>query len=162
MSINTIAAAISEITNGTAATVDTVTYTINGIDPPPSQLATAKLPCAYTLSGEAQYDTTSYGADNLLETRQYRVQCVIEASEQMYREKREKVTRALIVALRDKLAGYPNLRTVSGSTAGVLNAVPTGDSGPIAIQDTPNQEYVGFELTLQVSELISRTYAANE
>jgi hypothetical protein len=161
MSINTIAAAIAAICNGTAATVDSVTYTINGIDPPPAQLSTAKLPCAYTLTGEAQYDLT-HGADILLETRQYRVQCAIEASEQMYREKREKVTRALIVALRDKLAGYPNLRTVSGSTAGVLNAAPTGDSGPIIIQDSPNTEYVGFEMTLQVSELISRTYAALE
>lgn len=157
MTVSAVPAAIATIVNGTTATVSGVTLTVKGIDPPPAQLSTAKLPCVYSLTGEAQYDFTSYGADTLLETRQYRLQCVVEAIEQTSRETRELWTRALITAIRDKLAQYPNL-----GTAGVLNAIPTSDTGAVIIQDAPNQEYAGFEIVLQVQELIARTYAANE
>lgn len=158
---NAVAAAIASICNGVSVTVNGVTLTVKGIDPPPAQLSGAKLPCVYALTGAAEYDTTSYGADVLAETRQYAVQCAVEAWEQTNRETRETWSRALIAALRDRLAQYPNL----DGCAGVQSATPTGDTGATTIQDTLNgtvKDFVGFEITLQVSELISRTYAAGE
>ncbi len=154
MSINTVAAAIASTCNGTAVTVNSVVLTVKGIDPPPAQISTAKLPCAYVLTGDAQQEWHSdYGK----ETRNYRVQCAIDTIEQATRETRESQTRALIVALRDKIAQYPNL-----GVAGVLNAEVTSDTGPLAISDAPNSEYVGFEMNVSVTEIFSRTYAANE
>jgi hypothetical protein len=154
MSINTIAAAIASICNGTSIVVSSVTLTVNGIDPPPAQLSTAKLPCAYVLTGDA---AQAWGSDWGVETRNYRIQCAVETVEQATRETRELQIRALIVALRDKLAGYPRL-----STDGVLMATVISDTGPLAIADTPNNEYVGFEMIVSVQEHLSRTYAANE
>lgn len=154
MSINTVAAAIASTANGTSATVGSVTLTVKGIDPPPAQISTGLLPCAYVLTGDA---TQEWHSDYGIETRQYRVQCAIDTVEQATRQTRESQTRALIVALRDKFAQYPNL-----GTAGVQNAIVVSDTGSIAIQDTPNQEYVGFEMVIEVQEYFSRTYAANE
>jgi hypothetical protein len=154
MSINTVAAAIASICNNTSVVVSTVTLTVKGIDPPPAQISTAKLPCAYVLTGESTQD---WGNDWGVETRNYRVQCAVETIEQATRETRETQIRALIVALRDKLAGYPRL-----GLDGVLMSTVISDTGPLAIADTPNSEYVGFELVLSVQEHLSRTYAANE
>lgn len=157
MAVSTVPAAIASIVNGVTATVNGVTLTVKGIDPPPAQLSTAKLPCAYVLIGDAQYDVSRYGADEIYETRNYRVQCVVEAHEQTSRETRELWTRALIAAVRNRLLRYPSL-----GTTGVLNAYPTSDTGPVTIQDTPNTEYVGFEITVQCNEIIARTYATGE
>lgn len=154
MSINTVAAALASIANGTTVTVSSVVLTINGIDPPPAQMSTAKLPCAYVLSGEAVQE---WGSDFGIETRNYKIQCVVETLEQATRETRESQIRALIVALRDKLASYPRL-----GTDAVLTAIVSSDTGPVAIADTPNNEYVGFEMIVSVQEHLVRTYAANE
>lgn len=156
MAVSTVPAAIAAILNGVTVTVNGVALTVKGIDPPPAQLSTAKLPCAYVLTDAGEYGY-GVGSDNIMETRTYRVQCVVEAAEQMNRETRETHTRALIAVIRDKLAQYPNL-----GTNGVYNAFPTGDSGPVIIQDAPNNEYVGFEVTVSVAEIIARTYAAHE
>lgn len=154
MSINTVAAAIATVCNGTSVTVSSVVLTVNGIDPPPAQISTAKLPCAYVLTGDS---TQAWGTDWGVETRNYRVQCAVETIEQATRETREMQIRALIVALRDKLASYPRL-----GTDAVLMSTVISDSGPLAIVDTPNSEYVGFEMIVSVQEHLSRTYAANE
>jgi len=154
MTINTIAAAIASICNGTSVTVSSVVLTINGIDPPPAQISTAKLPCAYVLTGDGAQE---WGSDYGIETRQYRVQCAVETVEQATRETRESQIRALIVALRDKLASYPRL-----GTDGVYTSEVISDTGSVTIADTPNSEYVGFEMVVSVREHLSRTYAANE
>jgi hypothetical protein len=154
MSINTIAAAIASVCNGTSATVSSVVLTVKGIDPPPAQLSTGLLPLAYVLTGESEQD---WGTDWGVETRRYRIQCAIDTAEQANRQTREMQTRGLIVALRDKLASYPRL-----GTDGVLMSTVISDTGPIIIQDSPNSEYIGFELVLSVQEHLSRTYAANE
>jgi hypothetical protein len=148
-----VSAAIATIGNGVSVTVNSVTLTTVGIDPPPAQLSTAQLPAVYGLIGEASYEWRSdYGQ----ETREYRVQCAIEAKQQSNRATRETQIRALIAALRDKFAGYPHL-----GVAGVLNATVIGDTGPIDIEDR-GEVFIGFEMTLEVVEIISRTYAAGE
>ncbi|HEY4720926.1 MAG TPA: hypothetical protein VII92_03715, partial [Anaerolineae bacterium] len=73
------------------------------------------------------------------------------------RETRETQIRALIVALRDKLAQYPRL-----GIDGVLMAEVVSDTGMTTIQDTPTAEYVGFEMIVSVQEHLSRTYATGE
>jgi hypothetical protein len=154
MTINLVAAAIAGVCNTTSVTVSSVVLTVNGIDPPPAQISTAKLPCAYVLTGDAVQE---WGSDYGIETRNYRIQCAVETIEQATRETRESQIRALIVALRDKFGQYPRL-----GLDGVIMAEVIGDTGPLAIQDTPNGEYVGFEMVVNVREHLSRTYAANE
>lgn len=154
MTIAAIASAIATIANGTTVTISGVTLTVTGIDPPPAQLSTAQLPAAYVLAGDG---TIEWGSDYGIETRDYKLQCAVEGLEQSTRETKEAWIRALIVAMRDKLAGYPNL-----GAAGVQNALVTGDTGALEIQDSPSKSYVGFEMTINVTELIARTYATGE
>jgi hypothetical protein len=148
-----VCAAIASIGNGVTVTVSGVTLTTVGIDPPPAQLGTALLPALYALTGAATYE---WGSDYGTETREYRLQCAVEAAEQSNRNTREAQRRALIVALRDKFAGYPHL-----GVDGVQMATVTSDTGPVDIEDR-NGVFVGFEITIEVVEVISRTYAANE
>jgi hypothetical protein len=148
-----VCAAIASIGNGVSVTVNSTTLTTVGIDPPPAQLSTALLPALYALTGAATYE---WGSDTGVETREYRLQCAVEAAEQSNRATREAQIRALIVALRDKFAGYSHL-----GVDGVQTVTVTSDTGPVDIEDR-NGVFVGFEITLEVVERIARTYAANE
>jgi hypothetical protein len=148
-----VCAAIASIGNGVSVTVNSLTLTTKGIDPPPAQLVTGLLPALYALTGAATYEWSS---DTGTETREYRVQCAVEAVEQANRQTREAQIRALIVVLRDKFAGYPHL-----GVDGVQSATVISDTGPVDIEDR-NGVFVGFEMTIEVVEMIVRTYAANE
>jgi hypothetical protein len=148
-----VCAAIASIGNNISVTVNSVTLTTVGIDPPPAQLNTAQLPAVYALTGASAYE---WGSDYGIETREYRLQCAVEAAEQSNRATRETQVRALIVALRDQFAGYPHL-----GVDGVQMATVISDTGPVDIEDR-NGVFVGFEITLEVIERINRTYAIGE
>lgn len=148
-----VGAAIASIGNGVSVTVSGVTLTTVGIDPPPAQLSTAHLPAVYGLTGAAVYE---WGSDWGIETREYRIQCAVEAAEQANRAIKENQIRALIVAMRNRFAGYPHL-----GVDGVQTATVTSDTGPIDIEDRAGF-FIGFEMTLEVVERIDRTYATGE
>ena len=163
MTTTGIASAIATIANGTTAVVNGVTITVKGIDPPPDALNTAPLPCVYPLIGSADYDTTSEGSDNYLVTRDYTLQCAIDPKDQSSRSIKELKARQFIDALVAKLMKYPTL----DGLAGVREARVLRDTGSAEIEDNipgavSKSIYNGFEIVIQVTELISRTYAALE
>lgn len=156
MSITTVCASLKTILDAiTAATSDGVTLNVNAYDPPPPNLDSVRWPAAYVFVGNADY-SYEFGAQEMLETREYEIHVAVAAESTSNLSIREKHIRPLITATRDQLLKYPNL-----STAGVYQQVPQGDSGAILLQEYGGL-YVGFTLTINVSELISRTYAAGE
>lgn len=151
MSIVTVCQAIQTIINA-----DLASY-MRAFDPPPASLDTAKLPAAWTFTGEAADDWLTLGSDGDRETRLYRVQVAVLPEGQANPELREARIRPLIGYLRDCLAAHPSL----GGTQYVQSATVLGDSG-IALLPEYGAKFVGFELRLQVIEYLRRTYANNE
>jgi hypothetical protein len=159
MSIATVCAAIKAILDGQTVTVGSETYTIRAFDPPPAKLDTADLPACYAFTGTASNDWPNAMSDDYREARLYRVQCAVLPEGQATPELREARVRPMIVWLRDRLASYPILRTSDASVLHVERTLVMGDSG-IAILPEWDGKFIGFEVRLQVTELVTRTYAA--
>lgn len=158
MTIATVAAALKTICNGvTGVTSDTVTLTIKAYDPPPASLDSVKLPALYVFTGAAEYDTETYGADEVGVVREYEVHCAVLAEGNATPELREKHCRPILETLRAKLLQYPSI----GNVSTVQGMTPTGDGGIITLPEYGGL-YVGFIITINVLELVSRTYASNE
>lgn len=151
MSIETVPPAIVVIGEG-------VSGILTAKDPPPAQIDTAQLPCLFVFTGEASCDWELLGDPDVgVESRTYRVQVAVVPRNQATPETRETRCRPLIGAVRDALASRPSL----GGVTGVLNSVVTGDSG-VAILPEYEAKFIGFEVRLEVTEIIARTYSAGE
>ncbi len=156
MSIATVCAALKTILDAvTATTADGVALNINAYDPPPPNTDSVRFPAAYIVEGGAVY-SYDYGADEVLETREYEIRCAIGAEATTNMATRAKHVRALLPAVIAQLLKYPNL-----GIAGVQEQHPNADSGEITLPDYGGVN-IGFTVTIQVQELIARTYAAGE
>jgi len=148
MSLTTICSAIKTI----GAAISGITA---AIDPPPAGLVSAQMPALYVFSGPATTDWASQGDEGGVETRLYRVRVAIAPEAEATPPLLETRIRTLLPAVRDAFAARPSL----GSTVGVVEARVLGDSGPIAL---PEYNAVGFELRLEVQDLLLRTFASGE
>lgn len=158
MTTAAVCAALKTICNGvTGVTSDAVTLTIKSYDPPPASLDSVKLPAVYVFTGGAEYDAARYGAENVEIVREYSVNCAVLAENAATPELREKHCRPLLEALRDRLLMYPSL----GNVATVQQMTPISDTGVIVLPEYGGL-YVGFTITIQTLEIVSRTYASNE
>lgn len=154
MPIDTTPAAIVAVANlMPAVTVGAVSYKIRGIDPLPPIWDTAHLPGLYVLTGAATDDEASAGGDFVRETRIYRVQVPYLPNGQGSPLERETRGRPLLKAVKDWFRRYPHLGTADVERAKVL-----GDSGIVELPEYDRQN-IGFEIRLQVVELIGRAYA---
>ena len=158
MTIATVCAALKTICNGvTGVTSDGVSLVVKSYDPPPASMDSVKLPASYVFTGAAEFDTQSYGPEEVAITREYEVHCAVLAENAATPELREKHCRPLLEALRTKLLQYPNL----GSVATVQMMTPLSDSGVIALPEYGGL-YVGFIVTINTLEIVARTYASGE
>lgn len=158
MTIATVCAALKTICNGvTGVTTDGVSLVVKSYDPPPASMDSVKLPASYVFTGAAEFDTQSYGPEEVAITREYEVHCAVLAENAATPELREKHCRPLLEALRTKLLQYPNL----GSVATVQMMTPLSDSGVIVLPEYGGL-YVGFIVTINTLEIVARTYASGE
>lgn len=158
MTIATVCAALKTILDAQSVAVGSETYTVRAFDPPPAKLDTADLPACYAFTGAGTDDWQSGGSDADRETRLYRVQCAVLPEGQATPELREGRCRPLIVWLRDRLASYPLLATDAAGVAGIERTLVLGDSGIVILPEWDGK-FIGFEVRLQVAEVIARTYA---
>jgi len=128
----------------------------SSMDPPPPTINTASLPLLYALTGESDYDDTR-GSELLWVTRIYRIQVAVIPRNQATPNTRETQCRPLISAVRDTFAQYPQL----GNVLGVQNARVVGDTGVALLPDWEGL-YVGFEVRLEVTSVVERTYTQKE
>jgi hypothetical protein len=154
---------VALLDNLTATTVDGVTLTIKASDPPPTRLNIEKenaLPAVYVLTGESADEEDTEGDTTALETRSYRIRCIVAAKYQNTLDDqvplREKMCRPLIAAIKAQLRAHPRL----GPIDNVKRARVTGDSGPIEIAEYEGA--LGFEVRLSVTTAIKITFAARE
>jgi hypothetical protein len=124
------------------------------VDPPPPIIDTAKIPCLFVFTGEAEY---KWDGDIGEERRTYRVQVAVVPTTLATPETRETRIRPLIDAVVNQLASYPGLNNLSR----ILNSEVMSDSGP-AILPEYEGKYVGFEIRLVVTSIVARNYAAKE
>lgn len=131
-------------------------------DPPPANIETAQLPCAWCFTGEAVYEEALEGESSthkmLYVDRTYRVQVAVLPLNQATPETRETRVRPVLIAVRDRLISYsPSL----GGTAGVLEARVQGDSG-VAVLPEYGGKYLGFEVRIGVRSILAIEYAEGE
>ena len=157
MTIATICAALKTVCNGTSGiTADSVTLTIKAYDPPPASLDSVKLPASYVFTGAAEFDTDTYGSDQIGVSREYEVHCAVLAEGNATPELREKHCRPLLDALRDKL-----LQDTNAGVAGLQQMPAVSDSGIVTLPEYGGL-YVGFVITINTLEIVARTYATGE
>lgn len=154
MTIESVRAGVAAIVAAmSSVTVGAVSYTLRGHNPPPGKLDTADLPAVYTLTGAATDDFQSGGSDSDRETRVYRVQVAVLPVGQGTPAERETRCAPILVAVKDALRARPHL-----GVAFVERAVVLGDSGIVILPEFDGA-FIGFEIRLQVTELLGRTYA---
>ncbi len=128
-------------------------------DPPPDSLDTPQLPATYVLTGQAT--DTEAGDDLRSEVRTYRVQFAWMAKGSATPKLRESRIRPYIRAAKEILAAYPTLRhpSMPEGTAplGILSCFVRGDSGIVVLPEW-NSRFVGFEVRVEVTELVRRRY----
>ncbi len=157
MTIAAICAALKTVCNSTSGiTADSVTLTIKAYDPPPASLDSVKLPASYVFTGAAEFDTDTYGPDQIGVSREYEVHCAVLAEGNATPELREKHCRPLLDALRDKLLQYTN-----AGVAGLQQMPAVSDSGIVTLPEYGGL-YVGFVITINTLEIVARTYATGE
>jgi hypothetical protein len=157
VTIELVAAALVTIVGGMSVNIGaTEHYTLKGFNPPPPKIDTAELPAVYAVTGSATDDEDSAGDDQVRETRTYAVRVPVMPEGQGTAQEREKRCRPILQAVKAKLRQYPHL-----GVAGVERARVIGDSGITLLPDWDGA-FIGFEVRLQVVELIARTFAANE
>lgn len=118
---------------------------------PPPSLDTAALPACYILTGGGSdtYETDDFDSED----RIYRIQIAVVPRGQASAEVRETRCRALIHSVKNKLKSYTNLER----TPFVRNMRVQGDSGIVVLPEY-GAKYVGFEVRVNVTELIHKTY----
>lgn len=144
MSITTVCAAIAAI----GASISGIT---SAKDPGTPKLDTAQLPALYVLTGPATHEW--YG-DYGIETRQYRIQVAVVPYDQGMSGQQEARCRPVLTAVRNAFASRPAL----DGTVGVQESLVMQDSGIIMLSSY-DQAFWGFEMRLQVKEVMERTYA---
>jgi hypothetical protein len=149
VSVKTVAEAIVALAAANKAALGIETAK----DPPPAALDTALLPCLYVWTGPAQYSAVDLGSDYVLETRLYRVQVAVAPEGEATPEMLEARTRPILTAARDMYFSWPQIN----ATTWVQTSQPISDSGVILLPEY-GSKFVGFELRVQVSEHIKRTY----
>lgn len=160
MSIETVPEAIALIANGTQLLISGKTYTLKAFDPPPPKLDTPELPALYVLSGNAD-DGTILGAQTIDELRTYRVQVAILTLGEGSAYNRETFCRPWIAKIKNLFHSHPGLRAPLSPTLFVHNSRVLSDTGVVVLPEFDGQ-FIGFEMRLQVEEVIPRTYASAE
>jgi hypothetical protein len=154
MSTETVPAAIVTIANAMPAlTIDGESRKVRGINPLPATWPTAHFPGLYVLTGAATDDEESAGDDQVRETRLYRLQVPFMAAGGGTPDERETRGRPLLTAVKAWFRKYPHLGTAHVESARVL-----GDSGIVILPEYDGAN-IGFEIRLQVTELVDREYA---
>lgn len=155
--IGGVTGALKDILTGvTAETDDHVVLTLSAYDPPPATLDSVKLPAAYVFTGAGTYSST-YGEDEYMLSRRYSVRVAVLAENAASLRLRELHIRALLDAVVTQLMKYPTLDSLDN----VIRMNVISDSGPIVLAEY-DERFVGFEVTIETRELVSRTYAAGE
>jgi hypothetical protein len=146
MSITDVCTAIATIGDG-------ITGITTAYSTPPAGLDTAQLPALYPLTGRAEYDNRSVGADAFIIRRFYRVQVAVIPVGQGTPNEIESRCRALIDAVRKAFAKQPQLDRVST----VQNSIPVADTGIVRLEEY-GSKFIGFDMTLMVDEIEARSY----
>lgn len=123
----------------------------------PASLPPGDLPIFINLTGPATVDWSRGGSDKGVETRQYTIMLFVDRVGQGLWGEREARAEDLIQQTRDAFAAHPHL----GGVARVMSSEYVSDSG-ITVLNYGNEEYIGIEFVVRVTEWIPRVYGDNE
>lgn len=147
---------LANICAAIAATGQTVADIKTAFSRSPAKLDSVELPALIALSGAAVYPDMATFSDSFVERREFKAQvAVAPVGQKKSAADIESEAEALLTELVDVYAGAPSLGD-EGVTAQVLS-----DTGVIALASFDNQ-YIGFEVRLLVSETRLRAYLTGE
>lgn len=134
-----------------------VTGIVKAFDPPPPNLDGGVLPALYVLTGQAQHDDLRLGADNVLVTRDLRVQVAVIPTASGDPNTRERICRPLLEAVTAAYRSHPHLKGL----ARVREMRVASDSGIVLLPEW-GARYIGFELRIAVITVETRSIARGE